>query len=268
MSTNTTRHRMETSRGPIATLLALCAILFGCGGAPLSEDGDLAEPVELGKLEQPMFFFNNYGIEEGDSTRCTTPTWSGGICKMPRFREMKWIINSGGSCNVPWFTARAQGAVTGWNQMHLAWDSGWTVQNISVFDWSTTNRGVMISCTMENPPTPFTLGRMFDLDFTCDGHTGAGDVCRLKKAEIKVYGQHINNMCSGLTQAKCDRLTENVVRHELGHWHGLGHFGTGDSTLMASSHGSHYGDATLSPSNFELDLIAGYCPDGSTAGCD
>ena len=212
-----------------AITLMMFALAVACGRPQDFESLQDPAPLELGILEQPIFMPTAYGSEKGDQTRCDED-WSGGTCVIPDNRSPNFGIDQCGA-NTAMFHSNiytALGYVIG-------------VTNSVPLEWATTrshsNGGDFIfRCVGDAEGSPMVTS--FN-SVTADCHdTDRGELCQAKSGTITVRMGVIIAACAevGATAAQCNRLINNMARHEAGHVIGLGHEkNAGSNKLMQTA---------------------------------
>lgn len=250
----------------LLTILLVCT-LFGCGGEAFDEP----EPVEIGKLEQPLYMDFGYGADDA-MNRCTqSPPWVG-ECAVPRDKGVFYEIPTTAFPNGCDSLFRG-GIQTGVLQMASVVESnggGWLFQRSDVPNSSTE---LMIFCTTGNFGTGGgeTLVRGDYSIFGTDDcwNTASGEVCTFSSGTIYIHTTDIINSFAKWPLANAQqrtRLIRNIARHEVAHYLGLGHASPANSALMSQASFSSWDwfDNEKQPNAYELTRLKRYNPFGTT----
>jgi hypothetical protein len=243
--------------------------LYTADGEPLvapEPDGELATLAQgdIGTLRQAIYLDSGYGSESGNTSRCVLP-WSGGKCNVPRGKSLLVAIRMlEDGCSGTWWENRAIDAVLEMNDFLSLHDFFLT---IAITPQEIASANVAMKCIPEAPG----LAATFPFSVQCTG-SSPKKVCKENSWQITVGGNLLVNLFSGplgagKTQTQKDRLTKNLLRHEIGHVAGLGHEPMGQgSNLMAGivDNSSNWWNANMVPTAFEGSLIGTYNPDGNT----
>lgn len=247
-----------------ATVLALAAIVLACG-APVPEAQTEAEgPIELGQLEQQVIYNGSYlpegyGILWPQGARCFWP-WE--TCVVPKFKAIKIRImpHDYDGCWGNYWTDAMQRAITGWNQAHIAFQTGFQLQVVSSGEhariWCKANHcNNGADCMGSTEPLEEECSQ-----WSWDDWGWTEGLCKAKKWNIRLAGNGIVGLGYN------DNGIENIVRHELGHLFGLAH-NSGSALMNSPATPAYYNASIRFPTTTELDNLWGYCPTGSSPGC-
>lgn len=261
--------------GPLAMVL-----VFACGGVA---DGETElEPADIGKLEQALFLFNDYGMEQNGTQQPCRQPYAGGICAVPSTKTPLYAIAAHDAlgCWGQFWTDAMQSAVNGIN----AWNQSFQTDFQFVQAGSTQQAKVSIMCdATQNGDGPQHMAAAIPTAWTCSCVNGGtpyvcGDmICKVTKMEIRLWGNNIIDayIATGASPTQLQRKIDNLARHELGHAMGLAHspLGMQAGKLMAGATNNYVlsdpkWNQLLSPTSTEASLVWGYCPGGNTAGCE
>lgn len=199
-------------------IAAIALLLFACG-APLDEE----EGLYIGTLEQGIFVPVGYGAESGtqngvSSPPCDDTDWAGGQCSIPdsKFQIYKFFASSCSS----WWQARFVGAENYVKPFVNGLGDDWAYYGGDINGVYTHG----MYCNTSSGLGAFTPGPDFE-----NHATPLGTLRQYKNGTIRIDTADIEAQAgwSSKTEAERIRFAENVIRHEMGHSLGFGHFGSG-----------------------------------------
>lgn len=220
----------------------------------------------FGQIKQPIYFDSGYGFEGGTGTRCDS-SWQNSECWLPDFRPQTVSINMS-VCTA--FTRNMMTrAITAINSV-LPSDSPTTE------DTNGTGNIKLVCNNTETLAQNSRLGRFQPVQY--ESHSAPqGTVRQFRTGTITIFQGKINTLnawqCGGLTEDQCSlrhfSLLTNVIEHELGHAHGLGHrtTNTGDFLLdlaFPDNASRPVWSQTLKPTTDEKNFVDCYTPGSGT----
>ena len=250
---------------PLAMAAFVMWALMGCSGMADGDDmpadvpvdagdpGSLAEDMQIdgpityidGPIEKTTFWPAGFGSimaagtgDDHHGERCYMATTG---CKRPRSKVFAYSF-SAGTCS-SWYQARVVAATAEWqNKLN---SKGWTI--------TTPGSGqIKISCDTTIPYTAVFATS----DLVCD----ANNLCTWQKGTVKINPTRVESESNWAAATEGQRIVDvvNILRHEMYHSTGLGHWST--APLMRPNYGLPFYQATQALDSDENAVLLSFAP--------